>query len=180
MGERLIKKYECYLIILKLATLTSNTYWFFVQENSEELTWVIFLTSIHGIIAFYDQEFVQITLFATVFIVPYILAWLIVPIFEDLCGCMFKENYANNQENDEPQVVMLDENAQVDNNQQNDDNQQNNDNIRFTAVKRTTTNQALDTIMQTWRFKFLIKEKAESCCVCLEDFKREDKVIELK
>ena len=168
------------MIILKLATLTSNTYWFFVQENSEELFCVIFLTSIHGIIAFYDQEFVQITLFATVFIVPYILAWLIVPIFEDLCGCMFKENYANNQENDEPQVVMLDKNTQFDNNQHNDDNQQNNDNISFAAVKRTTTNQALDTIMQTWRSKFLIKEKAESCCVCLEDFKREDKVIELK
>ena len=179
LGEKLMRKYEGFIFISKLVSVGSLVYWFFVEENSDELVMVILLISIHGIIAFYDIEIVQIVIFTTVFLIPLILALIIMPCVQDACSCLFKQHNENNREAEvelgEAQIVILNQNAQVDNNEGNDDN------IRFAAVQRTTTNKAMDNIMHNWRRKFSMKDKnVESCCVWLEDFKKEDQIIELK
>ena len=157
-------KYEGFIFILKLVTVGSIIYWFFVQENSEELVMVIFLISTHSFIAFYDIGIVQIAIFGMIFLIPFFLALIIMPSVKNVCSCLFKEHNENDEEVEEeleePQIVILNQNAQIDNNEGNDDN------IRFTAIQRTTTNKAMDNIMHKWRRKFSMKSKnVESCCV---------------
>lgn len=118
---------------------------------------------------------------------PLILCLLIAPCFKDACGCLYKnepppaiveEAPAERGEGErrEQQLIMLNNNGLIDNNAEGAEG------VRFAAIQRSTTNKAMDNIMLNWRRKFSLKDKnrAESCCVCLEDFKKEDQIIELK
>ena len=108
-------------------------------------------------------------------IVPLIIGLLIMPSIQDCFRCCFKQEQNANQvgpnNNNQPVVLIL-----------NNDNQQDDEEAKYNEVQRTTTNKAMDKIMNNWRRKFSIHDKAgaESCCVCLDEFNEGENIIELR